>query len=153
MPRVALRRREHQIRIFRIDHDLVDLDRVLEANVRPRLTRIDRFVHAVAERTLHRVTRARVHNVCVGRCHLNRADAVDVRELIEDREPRHARAGGFPNAAGGRADVEHARLTDRAGDGRDAPTVKRADVAPAETGKEVVARSHIDPDAIAYCID
>jgi len=35
--------------------------------------------------------------------------------------------------------------------------VKRADVAPAETGKEIVARSHNDLDAIklsgAYCID
>src|SRR5216683_1300876 len=118
-------------------------NRVLEANVRPRLTGIDRFVHAVAERTLHRVARAGIHNIGIGRRHLDRADAVDIGELIEDREPGHARARGFPNAAGGRPDVEHARLTDRAGDGRDAPTVKRADVAPAETGKEVVARSHI----------
>src|SRR5207244_8893278 len=133
MPWVTLCRREHQIRIFRIDHDLVDLDCILEADVRPRLTGIDRFVHAVAERTLHRVTSAGIHNVGIGGRHLYRADAVDVRELIENRRPRHARARGFPNAAGGRPDVEHARLTDRASDGRDAPTVKRADVAPAET--------------------
>src|SRR5207248_5673595 len=106
------------------------------------------FVHAVAERTLHRVASAGIHNVCVGRRHLYRADAVDVRELIENRRPRHARTSGFPNAAGGRADVEHARLSDGAGDGRDAPTVKRADVAPAETRKEVIARSEIDLDAI-----
>src|SRR5205823_8268951 len=143
VPRIALRRGEHEIRILRVDHDLVDLDRVLEANMRPRLAGIDRFVHAVAERTLHRVASAGIHNVGIGRRHLYRADAVDVRELIENRRPRHARASGLPNAAGGRPDVKHARLTDRAGDGRDAPTVKRADVAPAETGKEVVVRSHI----------
>src|SRR5204862_6670369 len=129
---------------------------VLKADVRPRLTDIDRFVHAVAERALHRVTSAGIYDIRIGRSHLNGADAVHVCELIEDREPRHAGASGFPNAAGGRPDVEHARLTDRAGDGRDAPTVKRADVAPAETGNEVVARSEIDLDAIkssgAFCV-
>src|SRR4030095_1389959 len=121
----------------------------LEANMRPRLAGVGRPVHAVPERTLHRVTSAGVHNVCVGRRHLDRPDAVDVSELIENRRPLHARARGFPNTAGRCAQIEHAGLTDRAGDGRDAPTVKWADVAPAETGKEVVARRYIEPDAIA----
>src|SRR5256885_15854987 len=35
-------------------------------------------------------------------CATYRADAVDVCELIEDREPRHARIVRFPNSAGGR---------------------------------------------------
>src|SRR5262249_58084656 len=119
-------------------------DCVLEADVRPRLAGIARFVHAVAERTLHRVTSAGIHNVGIGRRHLYRADAVDVRELIENRRPRHARASGFPDAAGGRPDVGHARLTDPAGDGGDAPAVERTDVRPPETPKEGVARSHLD---------
>src|SRR5207237_6631279 len=112
----------------------------------------DRFVHAVAERTPNGIARAGIYDIGIGRRHLYRADAVDVGELIEDREPCHAGASGFPNAADGRPDVEHARLTDRAGDGRDAPTVKRADVAPTETGNEVVARSHIGLTTIALCI-
>jgi hypothetical protein len=83
---------------------------------------------------------------------LNRADAVDFRELIKNRKPRNARVRRFPHTAEGRTQIERARLTDRAGDGRDAPTVKRADVAPAETGKEIVARNGIDFDASAYCM-
>ena len=99
--------------------------------------------------------RADIDDVGIGRRDLNRADAVDVRELIEDREPRDARARGFPDAAGRRADVEHAGLADRAGHGRDAPAVKRADVAPPETGNEVVARSQLglDIDRLLYCLD
>ena len=61
--RVALRRRDDEVRILRIDHDLVDLRRLLEADVRPRLAGVGRLVHAVAERSLHRVTGAGIDDV------------------------------------------------------------------------------------------
>ena len=53
MTGITLRRHDHVIGIFRVDDHLVDLGRLLEADVRPSPAGIDRFVHAVAERTSH----------------------------------------------------------------------------------------------------
>src|SRR5258708_40207916 len=98
--------------MFGSDGHLVGLGRFLETDVRPRPAGIDRFVHAVAERTPDRVTGADIDDVGIGRRHLYSADAVDVGDLIEDRHPRHARVGGFPDAARGCPEIEYTRLTD-----------------------------------------
>jgi hypothetical protein len=46
--RITLRGRDDEIRILGIDRELVDLGRLLEADVRPRLAGIGGLVHAVA---------------------------------------------------------------------------------------------------------
>src|SRR5262249_44917240 len=102
---VTLRGGDDQIRILRVRHDLVDLRRLLEADVRPRLARVRGLVHAVPRRALDRVAGARIHDVRIGGRDLDRADAVDLRDLVEDRRPRDAAARGFPDAAGRHADV------------------------------------------------
>src|SRR5947209_5709780 len=152
MARVTLRRTDDDLRIFRVNDHLVDLRCLLQPDVRPRLAGIGRFVQAVAGRTANRVARAGIDNAGIGRRYLNGTDAIDVRELIKDRGPRHARVCRFPNAASGCPEIEHAWLPYSAGHSRNSSAVKRADVAPAKTGKEVVARSRIDRDASADCI-
>src|SRR5215813_15412718 len=46
--RVTLRRHYNYVRVFWINDHFVDLSRLFEADVRPGLAGIDRFVHAVA---------------------------------------------------------------------------------------------------------
>ena len=60
---VALRRGDDEVGILRVDDHLVDLDGLLEADVRPRLARVGGLVHAVAERALHGVAGADVDDV------------------------------------------------------------------------------------------
>src|SRR6267142_1737032 len=56
---------------------------------------------------------------------------------VEEREPRLAGAGGFPDAAQRQAHVEHARLADGARDGGDATGAEGAEVPPRETVEQV----------------
>ena len=49
--------------------------------------------------------RCRRNNVGIGRRDDDRADAVDVRQLVDDRQPRDAGTGRLPHAAHWRADV------------------------------------------------
>src|SRR5262249_33678707 len=130
--RITLSRRDDEVWILRVDADLVDLRRLLEADVRPGLARVGGLVHTVTARALHGVAGAGVDDVRIARRDLNGADAVHVRELTEDRRPRHAGAGGFPDPARRSADVEDAGLcgTEGASHGRDATAVERTDVAP-----------------------
>src|SRR5262249_60501891 len=102
-PGVPLCGRDDEVRILRIDEDLVDLRRLVEADVRPRLAGVGGLVHAVTERALHRVAAARIDDVRIGGRNLDRADAGDVSGFVEHREPRGAGARALPDAAGGHA--------------------------------------------------
>src|SRR5204863_4059595 len=148
--RVALCRGDDDVGIFRIDHYLVDLRRLFQADVRPGLTRIDRFVHAVAGRTLHRVTGACIDDVRIGWRYLNGADTIDIRKFIENGKPRDAPVSRFPNAADRRTQIENDRLADDSGDGGDTPAMKRANVTPAQTIEEVFAWGSVASDTSAY---
>src|SRR5262249_22183611 len=68
---------------------------------------------------------------------LNAADGRRLFDVVHDRKPRRPGAGSLPHAAEREPDVEHARLPDDAGDGRDATTAEGPDVAPHEPGVEV----------------
>ena len=128
---------DHQIGIVGIDQDAVDLHGVLQADVLPGVAGIGGLPHAVAEAAADGIASAGINDVGIGGSDLDRADAIHALLLVEDGEPGHAGAGGFPDAALRRADVEHAGLADDAGDRRDAAAVERSDVTPLEAGIEV----------------
>ena len=107
--------------------------------MRPGLAAVAGLVHAVAVAAGNRITAADVNDVGIGRRDHDRADAVDVGQLVDDRNPRHSRARRPPHATHRRADVKRAGLADHAGHGRDPAAVERADVAPREPGVEVIA--------------
>ena len=138
---VALSRTDHDIWVLRIDDDLVYLGRFLEADMHPRLAGIVRSVHTVALRAPYRIAGADIDNVRIGRRDLHRADAVNIGELVKNREPGNACISRFPNTARRSPQVENAGLADGTGYGRDAPPVKRADVTPTQPGDEAVALS------------
>ena len=120
-----------------IDKDVGDLHRVFEADVLPGLAGIGGLPHAVAKAAADGVAGAGIHDVGIGWSDLDGADAIDARLLIEDGKPGHAGAGGLPDAALGRAHIEHAGLADDAGDRGDASAMEGPDVTPLEAGIEV----------------
>ena len=134
---IAERGDDHQVRIGGIDKDAVDLHRVLEADVLPGLAGIGRLPHAVAEAAADGVAGAGINDVGIGGSDLDGADAIDARLLIEDGEPRHAGAGGLPDAAQRRADVERAGVADDTGHGGDASAVERPHITPLESRIEI----------------
>src|SRR5262249_25653522 len=78
--RVTLCGHHDYVGIFRVDNHLVDLRRFLKPDMRPCLATISRLVYAVAARALHRVARAGIDDVRIGRRDLDRTDAIDVCE-------------------------------------------------------------------------
>ena len=138
---VAGRGREDKIGILGIDDELVDLQRLVEADVRPGLAGVGRLVHPSAGGTADRIARADVDDVRVRRRYLNGADAVSFLYVIEDRIPGHAGAGCLPDAALGCAHVEGASLVlaDHARDSGNPAAVEGADVAPLESCVKVGA--------------
>src|SRR5438046_677124 len=137
---VSLGRDQHEVRVARIDQDRGDLSRAVEAQVLPGLAGIDRLVDAVAfvdAAAGDQVAHADVDHVSVGGGDFEGADRGRGGDVVEDRRPGFADAGGFPDAAEGEADVEDAGLADGARDRRDAPAANRPEVAPDEPGEEV----------------
>ena len=105
------RRDEHDVRILRIDGDLADVLRVVEADVRPRLSGVGGLVHAVA--VAHRVAQRRfaaadVHRVRRGRRDRDRADRRHGLR-VEHRRPHAPRVDRLPHAAVHRAEIEFVR--------------------------------------------
>ena len=130
-------RDDHQIRIGRIDKDAVDLHGVLEPDVPPALAGIGGLPHAVAEAAADGVAGTGINDVGIGGCDLNGPDAIDARLLIKDGEPRHAGAGGLPDAAQWRAEVEGAGVADDTGHGGNTASVVGPHIAPLESRIEV----------------
>jgi hypothetical protein len=105
--------------------------------VLPGFAGIGGLPHAVAEAAADGIAGAGINDIRIGGSHLDGADAVDARLLIEDGKPCGAGAGGLPDAALGCAKIIHAGLADDAADSSDAAAVKRPDVTPLEAGIEV----------------
>src|SRR4029079_9167289 len=115
---VSLRRDEHTVRVARVYEDARDLLRLLEPDVRPRRPGIGALVHAVAfghAAAGDQVAGADVYDVAVRWRHLERADHLGVLDAVGDGPPGGTGVGGLPDAAGGRSDVERARLADHTG--------------------------------------
>ena len=86
---------------------------------------------------LNGVAGAGIHDIGIGGSDLDGADAIDARLLVEDGEPGDAGAGGFPDAAQRRAEVERAGVADGAGDGGDSSAMERPHVSPLEARIEI----------------
>jgi hypothetical protein len=128
---------DYEIRIGGIDKDAVDLHGVLEPDVLPAFAGIGGLPHAVAEAATDGVAGTCINDVGVGGCDLDGADAVDARLLIKDGEPRDAGAGGLPDAAEWRAEVEGAGVADDTGHGGDTAAVEGPHITPLEPRVEV----------------
>jgi len=122
------------IRIARIDSQGRNLLAVSQAEMRPGLAGVGRFVNAVADREIGPVqsfTARHVENVGIGGSHCDGADRLR-RFMIEDRIPRAAVVVGLPHSAVHLADVEHIRLARNARGCAGASAAKRADHPPVQ---------------------
>ena len=133
---VAERRHEDDVGILRMDDDLPDLPRVVEAEVRPGPARVGRLVHSVAVRDLRPhvgFARAHVDDVRVRRGDRDGSDRGDGLR-VEYRQPGAPRVRRLPHAAADGAEVERVRLTGHAAHPVDAPAPERPDQPPAQPG-------------------
>src|SRR5216684_1260168 len=88
-------------RVSRIDHDPADLPRVLQTDVGPSSTDINRFVNAVARREIRTdvgLARSNVDRLRVGWSHGNRADRADGL-VVEDWRPNSSSVGRLPDSS------------------------------------------------------
>jgi hypothetical protein len=137
---VALGRDHHDVGVGRIDEDGRDLLCEIEAKVRPGAPGIGGLVDAdplVDRAAGDHVARADVDHVRIRRRHLDGADRRHVLDRIEDRVPGLPRAGGLPDAGGGKTDVERARLADRARHSGHASCAERSHVAPLQSREQL----------------
>jgi hypothetical protein len=128
------------VRIGRVEHDFVDVLRLLEPQVGPGLASVERAVEAVADRdAVARVALARAdpYDIRVGLVDGDSADRRD-RLVIEDWRPGEAAVDGLPDAAGGRAGIHHVGIgLDDLDGGHAAAHRGRADRPRVEAGEEV----------------
>src|SRR5581483_8141692 len=142
-PGVAEGRDEDDVGIARVHDDAGDVARVVEADVRPGLTGVHGFIHPVAEGDVAAnagFAGADVDDVGIGRRHGNAADGRD-RLLIEERNPGDAGVGGFPDAAGDRAEIIRVGIAGNAGDREDATATEWSDETPFHFLERVLVES------------
>ena len=134
-PLAAQRARVDDVGVAGIDDEARDLLAVGKAHVRPVLTGVDRFVHAVADRrVVARVALAGagVDHVGIRRRDGDRPDGGD-RLIVEDRLPRDAAVGGLEDAAHRARHVHRGDVAWQAHEHRDPPGLgRRSDIAPLE---------------------
>src|SRR5512146_944955 len=107
----------HELRIPGVDHDARDPLALIEPDVRPMLTGVDRLVHTVADRRIvSRILFARTHvdDVRVARCDRDRPDGTH-RLLVEYRLEGDAAVDGLDDAAVRAGDVVHVAVSRYAG--------------------------------------
>ena len=131
---VPERRDQHDIRIARVDEDLADVARALEADVTPALAAVARAVDAVAGGDVVarvRLAGADVEDARIRRRNRERADGTG-RLSVEDRRERVPRVDALPHAAAGGAEVERLGLVGNAGRRRRPAAAERPDEPPRE---------------------
>ena len=112
-PQAAERRHVDDVVIDRVDDDAGDVPRVAQAHVPPRLAAVGGLVDAIAPRAALAVVvlaAADPHRVGVVGVDRDVADRHHVIQIVEVHGPRGAVIHRLPQAAGGRADVEHRRV-------------------------------------------
>src|SRR5436305_9981102 len=105
-------RGKYLIGIAGIDGELRNLLAVAQAEVRPGLARVGRFVNAVANRQvrpMQPLTAADIDNIGIGRGYGNRADGAGGL-VVKDWLPGATVVVGLPYPAIAHADVKHAGL-------------------------------------------
>ena len=113
-------------------HDLGDVLRILEANVRPRFSAVHGLVHSVAIRNISanaRFARAHVHHIRIGRRHGHRANGHD-SGLVCHRHPCQPTVFRLPHAARHGSEIISSRITRHAGHGQRAPAAKWPNLPP-----------------------
>ena len=97
---VAENRYINAIDVLRIDHDAAELAAVLKANMSPRFTGVDRFIHptdTIGILTANvRLTGADVDHLGIRRSHSDCPDGADRIPVVGDRIPR---APGFSRSS------------------------------------------------------
>src|SRR6266571_2432198 len=129
---VAERGNKHDAGIFRIDDDAANLPRIVQADVRPGLPRINGLVHPVAVGNLRAhvcFTRADVDYVRVRRRDTDGADRGDGLR-VENWRPGAARVHRLPNAAAHGAEIKSRGLARHATDGVDTSAAERTNISP-----------------------
>ena len=119
-----------------MDHDAPDAAREWQPHVRPCAPRVDRLIHAVANRDVTsdpRLTRAGPDGIRGAPRHGKRAHGVHFL-VVEDRVPMDAAIGGLPETARRCAGVVGVRVADHSGHRRHT-IAHRPDVAPAKRGR------------------
>jgi hypothetical protein len=136
----AQRRHHHHIRIPRIDPQVADMLRLIQANVLPRLTRVCGFVNAVAHidgaADHAHVARTHVNHVRPGGRHRHRADG-RYRDLIEDGSPHRPGVHGLPQTAPGRAHIIDRGIACNTRDRRHAARAEWPDLPPLHARKRL----------------
>jgi hypothetical protein len=125
-------RREHPIRIVRINRDAADLLPVAQTQMPPGLAGVGRFVNPVAGRKvrpLQPFSATYINDVGIGRRHRDYANRPG-RLIVKNRLPGLPEIGRFPNAAVIDAHVKHVGLARYADYRRSAPSAKRPDHPP-----------------------
>ena len=129
---VAKCRDEYDVGVVRINDDRADVPRIRQAYIRPRLSRIERFVYAVAVGNIAAdasFARARINYVRVGFGNGDASNRGD-RFIIENRKPRESAVRGLPNAASYSSKIKNAGISGNA-DGRErSSAAKRPDLPP-----------------------
>src|SRR5579859_7995373 len=113
------RRDVNDVWVRGMNNDGADVARVFEADVRPSLSSVSRFVDTVAERDIAadaRLARAGINHVGIRIGHGNGPDGGDPL-LVKERIPGVATVGRFPDAAADRAKIIGVRLAGHAGYG------------------------------------
>ena len=123
---VAHRGDEHAVGVARVDDDVADLLRVVEAEMLPAVAAVGRAIHARAVGQIFaqlRFAGADLDHVRIGRRDGDRADRGDVGLAVGDVAPGLSAVRRLPHAAVHRAEVEDQWLRRVAGDG--VPRVRR----------------------------
>src|SRR5579875_847175 len=130
---VAQCRYVDQVGIVRMDAYLGDVTRVRQAEVRPGLTCVGRFIDAVAMRDVAAngcLAHANVDDVRVRGGDGYRANRGAFEKAIGDVFPDQAAIDGFPDTAARRAEIKYLRVLRVSADGDDAATAERTDQPP-----------------------
>src|SRR5207249_9068616 len=125
-------RNENHILISGIGNQRADLMRVLEANVLPCFSPVDRFENSGAVRGIAAnrcFAGAGVNYIVIRWRDCDRADRGN-RLLVEDWNPVRAAVGRFPDSARDRSEVIRVRLANYTFNCQCAPAAKRTDLSP-----------------------
>ncbi len=129
---VAESRDEDDVGVVRINDDRADVPRIRQPDIRPRLSRIERLIYAVAIGNIAAdasFAGARINYIRVG---FGNGDAANRGDgfIIENRKPGESAVRGLPNAASYGSKIKNAGISGNA-DGRERPSpAKRPDLPP-----------------------
>ena len=132
-------RNENHILISGIDNQRADLMRVLEANVLPCFSAVDRFENSGAVRgiaTNRCFAGAGINYIAIRWRDCDRADRGN-RLLVEDWNPVCAAVGRFPDSARDRSEVIRVRLANYTFNCQCAPAAKRTDLSPTHSVEQL----------------